>query len=89
MKRCAGLADRPCRKKDAPHGGSAAQPARRRTGDDRKQGYNQRYFQANRETLNEKRRERRRKARTRQAVVRRNLRVSDGLRRSAAPPCHG
>ena len=31
-------------------------------------GYNQRYFQANREPLNEKRRERRRKARARRAV---------------------
>ena len=67
MKRCAGLADRPCRKKI---------PARRKrcttcsTENRRRQrqGYNERYFQANRETLNEKRRERRRKARGRRAV---------------------
>ena len=67
MKRCAGLADRPCRKK---------MPARRTrcttcsTENRRRQkeGYNQHYFQANREPLNEKRRERRRKARQRAVV---------------------
>ena len=67
MKRCAGLADRPCRKKMLPRRkrcATCSKENRRR----QKQGYNERYFQANRETLNEKRRERRRKARQ-QAVV--------------------
>ena len=67
MKRCAGVADRPCRKKVLPRRkrcASCSKENRRR----QRQGYNQSYFQANRETLNEKRRERRRKARTRQAV---------------------
>ena len=67
VKRCAGVADRPCRKKVLPRRkrcASCSKENRRR----QRQGYNQSYFQANRETLNEKRRERRRKARTRQAV---------------------
>ena len=67
MKRCAGLADRPCRKKMLPRRkrcATCSKENRRR----QKQGYNERYFQANRETLNEKRRERRRKARARRAV---------------------
>ena len=67
MKRCAGLADRPCRKKMLPRRkrcATCSKENRRR----QKQGYNERYFQANREPLNEKRRERRRKARQ-QAVV--------------------
>ena len=67
MKRCAGLADRPCRKKMLPRRkrcATCSKENRRR----QKQGYNERYFQANRETLNEKRRERRRKTRARRAV---------------------
>ena len=67
MTKCAGLADRPCRKKVFPRRkrcATCSKENRRR----QKQGYNQRYFQANREPLNEKRRERRRKARQ-QAVV--------------------
>ena len=67
MKRCAGLADRPCRKKVLPRRkrcATCSKENRRR----QKEGYNQRYFQANREPLNEKRRERRRKARQRAVV---------------------
>ena len=67
MTKCAGLADRPCRKKMLPRRkrcATCSKENRRR----QKQGYNQVYFQANREALNEKRRERRRKARQ-QAVV--------------------
>ena len=67
MKRCAGLADRPCRKKVLPRRkrcATCSKENRRR----QKEVYNQRYFQANREPLNEKRRERRRKARQRAVV---------------------
>ena len=67
MKRCAGLADRPCRKKVFPRRKrctTCSTENRRR----QKEGYNQHYFQANREPLNEKRRERRRKARQRAVV---------------------
>ena len=67
MKRCAGLADRPCRKKVLPRRKrctTCSTENRRR----QKEGYNQHYFQANREPLNEKRRERRRKARQRAVV---------------------
>ena len=67
MKRCAGLADRPCRKKMLPRRkrcATCSKENRRR----QRQGYNERYFQANREALNEKRLERRRTARQ-QAVV--------------------
>ena len=67
MKRCAGLADRPCRKKIPARRkrcATCSKENRRR----QKEVYNQRYFQANREALNEKRRERRRTARQ-QAVV--------------------
>ena len=67
MKRCAGLADRPCRKKMSARRTRCATCStenRRR----QRQGYNERYFQANREKLNEKRRERRLKARQRAVV---------------------
>ena len=67
MKRCAGLADRPCRKRITTRRkrcATCSKENRRR----QKEVYNERYFQANRETLNEKRRERRRKARARRAV---------------------
>ena len=67
MKRCAGLADRPCRKK-IPARRKRCATCSRENRRRQKQGYNERYFQANRETLNEKRRERRRKARARKAV---------------------
>ena len=67
MKRCAGFADRPCRKRITTRRkrcATCSKENRRR----QKEAYNQRYFQANREALNEKRRERRRTARQ-QAVV--------------------
>ena len=67
MKRCAGLADRPCRKRITTRRkrcATCSKENRRR----QRQVYNERYFQANREALNEKRRERRRKARARKAV---------------------
>ena len=67
MTKCAGLADRPCRKKVLPRRkrcATCSKENRRR----QKEVYNQRYFQANREPLNEKRRERRRKARQRAVV---------------------
>ena len=67
MKRCAGLADRPCRKK-IPARRKRCATCSRENRRRQKQGYNERYFQANREALNEKRRERRRTARQ-QAVV--------------------
>ena len=67
MKRCAGLADRPCRKKVLPRRKRCATCSKENRRQQRS-GYNQRYFQANREPLNEKRRERRRKARARRAV---------------------
>ena len=67
MKRCAGLADRSCRKKVLPRRKRCATCSKENRRQQRS-GYNQRYFQANREPLNEKRRERRRKARARRAV---------------------
>ena len=67
MKRCAGLADRPCRKK-IPARRKRCATCSRENRRRQKEVYNERYFQANREALNEKRRERRRKARQ-QAVV--------------------
>ena len=85
MKRCAGLADRPCRKRITTRRkrcATCSKENRRR----QKQGYNERYFQANREPLNEKRRERRRKARQ-QAVVDAVVEVfrAEAKRRAALP----
>ena len=53
------------------------------------QGYNQRYFQANREPLNEKRRERRRKARAAGEQLSAIVEVDEGRGEAPTPPCQG